>query len=348
MRIAVICPGRGTYTRTELGSLARAATGDRPGEREALLAEADAWRMKIGREPVTTLDGAASFSARHLAGENAAALIFCGAALDHRAVSDEHEVVAVLGNSMGWYIALHVAGCLDFSSALRLVDTMGGQQLHGMLGGQLIWPLVGDDWRPDPARAAALEEAYAAAHVRGERAWPSIHLGGLAVIGGDDGALATIERTLPKVEFGRRPYPFRLLGHSAFHTPLLTTTADRGRRELADLPLEAPRVPLIDGRGHVFSPLSARPRDLFDYTLGAQVVEPYDFTASVRVALREYAPDALLLLGPGDTLGGAIAQVLIGEGWRGLDSREAFLEAQQGDRPPLLAMARENQRARVV
>jgi len=119
------------------------------------------------------------------------------------------------------------------------------------------------------------------------------------------------------------------------------------RAELADLAWSAPAVPLVDGRGAVFRPLGADPAAVRDYTLGHQVVAPYDFTASVRVVMREYAPDHLVLLGPGGNLGGAVAQALLAEGWRGLGTKADFT-AMQAVAPVVLSMARPEQRARVV
>jgi [acyl-carrier-protein] S-malonyltransferase len=62
------------------------------------------------------------------------------------------------------------------------------------------------------------------------------------------------------------------------------------------------------------------------------------------VSVREFAPDVLIVLGPGDTLGGAVAQSLIAAGWRGLDGKAAFQAVQAAD-PPVLAMGRDDQRA---
>ena len=66
------------------------------------------------------------------------------------------------------------------------------------------------------------------------------------------------------------------------------------------------------------------PRRSGDYTFATQILETYDFTRAVQVAVREYAPDRIILLGPGDTLGGAIAQALIAIEWRGLRSKRGF------------------------
>lgn len=343
-RVAVVCPGRGSYGREELGSLTRG----RPGGAQDLLQAADTWRRKVGRESVTDLDSRGRFSSRHLAGENAAALIFTGSALDAMALGPGLEVVAVCGNSMGWYTALHVAGVFGFEDGLRLADTMGGYQADGVVGGQVITPVVGEDWRPDPTAQEEVETVLQEVAQAGAFAARSIHLGGFAVLAGDDKGIRVLLKRLPRRRLGRRDYPFQLLGHSAFHTPLMEPTARRARKDLADLPWRAPRASLVDGRGRVFRPRTADPEALRDYTLGAQVVTTFDFTTCLRVVLREFAPEALILLGPGDNLGGAVGQVLVREGWSGLHDKQTFLDRQASGCPILHAMGRPEQRARVA
>jgi hypothetical protein len=70
---------------------------------------------------------------------------------------------------------------------------------------------------------------------------------------------------------------------------------------------------------------------LASYTLGHQVTEPYDFTKSLRTALRHLGPEVVVLLGPGNSLGGPSARILVWEGWRGWRDRDAFDEAQTED-----------------
>ena len=89
-----------------------------------------------------------------------------------------------------------------------------------------------------------------------------------------------------------------------------------------------PNLPLIDGRGAIWHPRSSDSTALRDYTLGHQVVEPYDFTAAIRVAAREFMPDVFIVLGPGGTLGGAVAQSLLLNNWRGLGTKSDFKAAQ--------------------
>jgi hypothetical protein len=92
----------------------------------------------------------------------------------------------------------------------------------------------------------------------------------------------------------------------------------------------------------------ASPEALWDYTLGAQIVEPFDLERAIATALGELGPDVIVLPGPGDSLGSAIAQVLIAQRWRGLGNRAEFTAIQASDRPIVLAMARPEQRARVA
>ena len=102
---------------------------------------------------------------------------------------------------------------------------------------------------------------------------------------------------------------------------------------------------MVDGRGHVWRPFASQAQALHRYTFVTQILETYHFTRAIQVAAREYAPDRIILLGPGDTLGGAIAQALIAIEWRGLRSKADFQEMQGSSSPVLLSMGREDQRA---
>jgi hypothetical protein len=103
---------------------------------------------------------------------------------------------------------------------------------------------------------------------------------------------------------------------------------------------------MIDGRGYIWRPGAVDTGSLWDYTFGAQVTQPYDFTTAVQVGVREFAPDCLIVLGPGATLGGAVAQSLIEARWRGLDSKATFTDLQTRA-PFVVAMGRDDQRGLV-
>ncbi len=334
LRALVVCPGRGSYGRDQLGSL-----GDGP-----IVRWLDAYRAGLGRPTVSALDRAGRFSPRqHLAGEHASLLTFAATAVDLAALDPEKvRVVAVTGNSMGWYTALYAAGALDLAGWARLVETLGAYQAGNVIGGQVLYPLVDEQWRP----SAALEDAVSAA-LAIEGAHLSIRLGGTAVLAGDREAVKRLLAELPPVERAGRTFPLQLPLHSAFHSPLMAETSARALAELADLPLRAPAIPLIGGGGRRFRSWSS-PADILDYTLTHQVTAPYDFSAAVRAALLDYAPDVVICPGPGDTMGGPVGQVMAELGWRGVTDFPSFLAAQRSERPPIVAMARPEQRALVA
>jgi hypothetical protein len=93
--------------------------------------------------------------------------------------------------------------------------------------------------------------------------------------------------------------------------------------------------------------LRQQPARSRDYTFATQILETYHFTRAIQVAVREFAPDRIILLGPGDTLGGAIAQALIAIEWRGC-ARRRISRPCRSEAPFLLAMGREEQRLLVT
>jgi len=127
----------------------------------------------------------------------------------------------------------------------------------------------------------------------------------------------------------------------------MAATGERARTDLADLPIRSPAITLIGGDAVVHRPW-ASPAALWAYTLGPQIVEPFDLERAIAAALGELGPDVVVLPGPGDTLGSAVAQILIGLRWRGLRDRADFTAVQASDRPIVLSMQRAEQRARVA
>ncbi|MCV2867712.1 ACP S-malonyltransferase [Defluviimonas sp. WL0002] len=337
----VVCPGRGTYTKTELGYLGRHFR-DR-----ALLNAFDGLRASLGQETLGALDGASSYSvSKHTRGDNASALIYAATLGDFRAIDGEQvKVVAVTGNSMGWYSALACGGALTAEAGFEVVNTMGTLMQQALIGGQLIYPFVDEDWRPNPARKADLlalvgRIGATAGHVL----TLSIDLGGMLVLAGNEEGLNAFEAAVPVVQ-GR--FPMRLANHAAFHSTLQAPVAERGRALLSPSLFGQPALPMIDGRGAIWWPGATDTHALWDYTLGHQVTETYDFTHAMRIAAREFAPDLFIVTGPGTTLGGAVAQSLILSDWRGMGSKTDFQTRQQTG-PVLVSMGMEDQRAAVT
>ncbi|MFV0384725.1 ACP S-malonyltransferase [Paracoccus sp. (in: a-proteobacteria)] len=337
----LICPGRGTYNAAELGWLGRYFPDP------ALLADFDRLREKAGQPPLSALDSTAGFSlSRHGRGDNASGLIYAATYGDLLSIDPAKvRIVAVTGNSLGWYSALACAGAVSPLDGFRIVNTMGGLMHEAMIGGQSLYPWMAGDWVADPSRRNHLLELIAGLAARdGHALHLSIDLGGMLVLAGNEAGLTAFEAAVPAVE-GR--FPMRLAHHAAFHTPLQQPVAERGREALPAGLFGQPRHPLIDGRGAIWWPNASDPLALHDYTFGAQVVEPYDFTRAITVAAREFAPDLFILAGPGTTLGGAVAQSLIRANWTGLASRDDFRARQQAN-PILVSMGIDEQRSMVA
>ncbi len=338
----VVCPGRGTYNKPELGYLNR-----HHADKADLIAKFDAYRQSTDQTTITELDTSKNYSSLvHSRGDNASPLIYACAYADFLSIDrEQYEISAITGNSMGWYIALGCSGALDPMAALRVVNTMGTLMQDTLVGGQVVHPVVDENWQPVPGRRAAMDAVVANINSRsGHELYISIDLGGMLVFAGNDPAIALLVGML-KPEQER--FPLRLQNHAAFHTPLQEPVSKEGLSRLPGDLFVSPDVPLIDGRGQIWSPHATDLEKLWDYTLGTQVVETYNFTHAVTVGVREFAPDCIIVLGPGNTLGGAVAQTLIGIGWRGLESKSDFLRRQETD-PYVLSMGLDDQRKTVT
>lgn len=330
-RALVVCPGRGSYNAAELGYLAR-----HHRTKTSILTAANAVRDPLGQTPLADLDEAAAFSRRkHASGENASALIHACAWGDWQDIDrSRYEIVGVTGNSMGWYTALATAGVLAVQDAFKLVNTMGTFMAERATGGQLIYPVVDQEWRESSDQLASVQTALATI----PDLYLSISLGGLVVLAGSDAAISAAKGTMPSIA-GR--FPLLLDFHAAYHTPLMAPIAREGSARLPADMFSGPDVPLVDGRGHVWYPFASDPAELHAYTLGHQVTETYHFDRAILTASRELAPDVLILLGPGDSLRATIRQSMMSGGF--LPASRAEADGVVPD--PVICMGDEGQRA---
>ena len=337
----VVCPGRGTYNASELGYLKT-----HHADRRDLIAKLDALRISHGQIPISELDSADKFaSSVHMTGDNGSLLIYGCALADFAAIDRErYEIVAVTGNSMGWYLALACAGIIDFEGGAQLVNNMGGMMHSHGQGGQIVWPIVDAEWLIDDKKVNLvrdlLEEAKSISDIAVHM---SIRLGGMAVFAADDAGLKWLSERLPKDD----RFPMRLMHHAGFHSPLLDHIVPMARSANAVADFGVGLIPAVDGQGRIWSPKAFNPTDNYEYTLGAQINATYDFTRGVQVAAAEFAPDKIIVLGPGTTLGAPTAQSLIASGWRGLSGKADF-QSRQAENPVILSMGIAEQRALVT
>ena len=134
-------------------------------------------------------------------------------------------------------------------------------------------------------------------------------------------------------------FPLLLQGHAAFHSPLMQQASMAALAQFQPELWQQPKLPLIDGSGRIWPAGHNNLLQLQQYTFGTQVHSCYHFTRAVQLAVKEFAPQQIILLGPGQNLGGAVAQSLIEIGWRGLRSKQDFVDVQQSATPFLIEAA---------
>ncbi|PCJ99674.1 MAG: acyl carrier protein [Zetaproteobacteria bacterium] len=342
-RALVIAPGRGTYNKAELGYLQK-----HHADKADFISMLDDYRTAQDQIKISELDGQSRYSLReHTRGDNASPLIYACAYGDYLSIDkDKFDIVAITGNSMGWYIALGCGNALSEISTTKVINTMGTIMQDSLIGGQLIYPIVDDNWNiidgkmDELARITDKINALEGCHL-----YTSIMLGGFIVYGGNDAAIQMLQETLPPAQ---ERFPLILPNHAAFHTPLQKPMSDKALDIFSSDIFFSPAVPLIDGRGHIWRPFATDQQDIHSYTFDHQVCEYYDFTKAVQVGMKEFAPDCIIVLGPGTTLGGAVAQSLIQIGWDSLHCKLDFIERQKTDNPILYAMGIDEQRAEVI
>ena len=337
-KAVVICPGRGTYNASELGYLKRYHASQ-----AELVGRFDSYRTGLEQETVSALDGASKFSpSKHTSGDNASPLIYACSYLDFLAIDrDRYDIVAVTGNSMGWYIALACAGALDAMGGLKVVNTMGTLMQERLIGGQLVYPFTDANWKEIPGKREEITLKMAEINARVDHDLAlSIDLGGMLVLAGNEAGLAAFEAEMSKVD---SRFPMRLKNHAAFHTNLQEPVAVEGRSRLGAEMFAQPELPLIDGRGAIWWPHATDISALHNYTLGHQVTETYDLAKAISTAAREFMPDLFIVTGPGTTLGGSVAHSLIRANWHGWDGKDSFRK-ENAETKRLISMGDEDQR----
>jgi len=329
-RAVLVFPGLGSYGPQSLHSL----PADHP-----LVGATDQIRAELGLDSLVALDAADAFDpAVHLRPSNAGPLTWLVSMLDAERAVVDHRVVAVVGNSPGWFAALAAANAVDPLDAFRLVQGLALLQEDevetGPGGGHVIYPRLDANWQPVAGWSAAID----AIGENGDDAFPSVDLGGFVILAGTDAGIERVAERLRAVDVGDRQYPLRLAFHVPYHTPLQAAVATKAAARFQDLRWHVPQLTLIDGRGVRFTPWTTDPAELRSYTLGDHLVTPYRFAAGARVALREYAPEVVVLPGPGNTMGGVMGQMVVTEGYRGLRTKADFEAAQAGPAPLVLSM----------
>ena len=329
-RVVVVCPGRGSYTRDTSGYIK-----NHPKKSTTDLSFFEKRRVQDNQLGILKLDSMSFKSKIHMTGENASPLIYACSLIDFLSIDkSRYEIVAVTGNSMGWYSTLALGGALSYENGYELINTMGSMMKNKIIGGQIIYPIFSKDWEIDKnIKQKVLNE------VQAQGANISIILGGYVVIGGHNESLKRLLKKLPSIE----NYPFQIPYHAAFHTSLMRKVSDSAFQKIPKSFFSKPKIPIIDGIGRIWSPYSSNLEDLYKYTIDDQVTKIFNFTKSITTALKEFSPDRLILLGPGNSLGGVVGQIIIKNKWNSIETKKMFISKQKKD-PFLISMGIVEQR----
>ncbi|MHA7815101.1 MAG: ACP S-malonyltransferase [Pseudohaliea sp.] len=196
------------------------------------------------------------------------------------------------GHSLGEFSALTCAGSFSFDDAVRLVR-LRGQAMQGAVpvGEGAMAAVLG-------LEDAAVERVCAAVTAAGSGIVEAVNYNapGQVVIAGERAALDRAVVAL-KEAGARRAVPLPV--SAPFHTTLMTPAGERLREALAELPLEAPAIPVV----HNVNAETASDPAVIRMLLVKQISSPVRWTDCVR-AMAAAGVMRVAECGPGKVLGG--------------------------------------------
>ncbi len=186
---------------------------------------------------------------------------------------------AMIGHSIGEYVAATLAGVFSLEDALALV-ALRGQLMQDLPGGSML--------------VVTLPEKEVLAHLTGDLALAAVNGQALCVVSGPHEAVDQLEQTLGAQNIGTR----RLHTSHAFHSPMMNPILDTFTEAVARLERKAPQIPYL-------SNITG------DWITPAEATDPHYYADHMRQAVRfadgvhhlVQDPDWILLeVGPGRTL----------------------------------------------
>ena len=224
------------------------------------------------------------------------ALVTMSTALARLLAARGETLDVVAGHSLGEYSALVAARALAFTDAVALVRRRGllmEDAAAAHPGGMAA--ILG---LPDADVIALCAEVAAAP---GTLVPANFNSPGQVVVSGATDAIAAV-RVAAKAR-GGRAMPLAVSG--PFHSPLMQSAADAFAAVLAEVPLAAPRIPVIP---NVTAEATTDPAVLRD-ALARQITGSVRWTATL-LAMRDMGVHAFLEIGPGNVLVGLVQRTL--------------------------------------
>jgi len=202
------------------------------------------------------------------------------------------------GHSLGEYSALACAGAFDFETGLQLVKVRAqAMQDAGEARPGTMAAIVGID--NDKVEQICRDVSSVGIVVPANYNSP-----GQLVISGD---IPAVEKAMELCKSAGAKLVRKLVVSGAFHSPLMSSAAERLGAALTDATIQSPRVPVMSnatGKAHVSS------ADI-KQSLADQLLSPVRWTACLE-SLNSLAPERWLELGPGNVLAGLLKRSISG------------------------------------
>jgi phthiocerol/phenolphthiocerol synthesis type-I polyketide synthase E len=202
------------------------------------------------------------------------------------------EPAAMIGHSVGEYVAACLAGVLSFEDALRAVARRG-QLIQSQPGGSMLAVL-----RPEADVLPYLSGAVAVAAVNGPQ---------LTVVAGPTPDVAALEARLR----AERVFSKRLDTSHAFHSPMMDAILEPFAETLAGVTLREPSRPIASTLTGTW--MTAGDATSVDYWV-KHVRRSVRFLDAVNTLTSGETPYIVLECGPGHSLASAVKHVIAPEG----------------------------------
>jgi len=206
------------------------------------------------------------------------------------------EISHAAGHSLGEFSAYVAAGTLGFADAVRSVRRRGELMFHaGQERPGTMAAILGMD-------DAALDQVCLEASGRGGDCVPANYNSpGQIVISGDVPTVH-IGMDLAKQNGAKRAVQLNVSG--AFHSPLMASAEPGLRAQLADVPLDPPRFPVVSNvNAKAISDVVEARRLLIE-----QLTSPVRWTAGIQTMLAAGVTE-FIELGPGNVLTGLMKRI---------------------------------------
>jgi len=213
-----------------------------------------------------------------------AAVFSVGYALAQMLIAHGLAPDAVIGHSLGEYVAAHVAGILELDDAIALVAARAR-----VLG----------DLAPGAMLTVALGEADVAAYLEPGVSLAAVNAPEACTLSGEPDAIARVRARLDAAGIAARPLP----ADRAFHSWMMESALPEIVRMIGQLPLRAPAIPCIS---NVTGAWMTDAEAVDPAYWGRHLREAVRFADGARTLCRE--PMVLVELGAGQALGSFVRQ----------------------------------------